>query len=439
MTPSCGVGVVWWPELDALCRPAEGLVQVIEAEPETFWAPRADQPDGFTSRLPAALAHLAQPKLLHGVGAPFGGSAMQGAGHRAALAGDIAALRPEWISDHLNFNQFTQAEAPDHAINTGFLMPPAQCRDGVAIAASRIRDRQASTGLPVAFEVPVSYLPPRLGEMADGDFAAAVAREADCGILLDLHNLLCNERNGRQAVSAFCDAIPLDRVWEIHLAGGEAADEWWMDAHCGLVEPALMAMVADLVPRLPCLGAIIFEILPDHVPQIGLDAIGKMLSRLNDIWAIRARSTGPVPPRPAAITTDTMNSVDWERVLGAAVTGMGPPASPDALAEWARMAARPLSLYKTLAQETRASALVDTAPHTILTLLRQMGEARTRDLLARFWRTAAPAYAAADEARAFLRFVNDAALPGLADDIASDHALLDEMVRPGLRPGPAGA
>jgi hypothetical protein len=116
---------------------------------------------------------------------------------------------------------------------------------------------------------------------------------------------------------------------------------------------------------------------------------------------------------------------------------MDTPALPDALAEWARMAARPLSLYKTLAQETRASALVDTAPRTIRTLLRQMGEARTRDLLARFWRNNAPAYAAADEARAFLRFVNDA--PGLADDIAADHALLDEMVRPGLRPGPAGA
>jgi len=439
MIPTCGVGVVWWPELDALCRPAEGLVQVIEAEPETFWAPRPDQPDGFTSRLPAAVAHLAQPKLLHGVGAPFGGSAVQGAGHRAALAGDIAALRPSWISDHLNFNQFTPAEAPDHAINTGFLMPPAQCPDGVAIAAARIRDRQATTGLPVAFEVPVSYLPPRPGEMADGDFAAAVAQAADCGILLDLHNLLCNERNGRQTVAAFCDAIPLDRVWEIHLAGGEAADEWWMDAHCGLVEPALMSMVADLVPRLPCLGAIIFEILPDHVPQIGLDAIGRMLGQLNDIWATRVRNAGPLPLPPATITTDTMNPVDWERVLGAAVTGMDTPALPDALAEWARMAARPLSLYKTLAQETRASALVDTAPRTIRTLLRQMGEARTRDLLARFWRTAAPAYAAADEARAFLRFVNDAALPGLTDDIASDHALLDEIVRPGLRPGPAGA
>ena len=35
-----GVGVVWWPELDTLCGPGEGLVHVLEVEPETFWVPQ---------------------------------------------------------------------------------------------------------------------------------------------------------------------------------------------------------------------------------------------------------------------------------------------------------------------------------------------------------------------------------------------------------------
>jgi uncharacterized protein (UPF0276 family) len=68
-----GVGVVWWPSLDALCRDREGLVDVIEVEPEAYWVPTSGGRK-FRSFLPGALEHLLQPKLLHGVGAPLGGT-----------------------------------------------------------------------------------------------------------------------------------------------------------------------------------------------------------------------------------------------------------------------------------------------------------------------------------------------------------------------------
>ena len=273
-----GAGVVWWPELDLLCRPGEGLVHVTEAEPEAFWLPRTSSSEAFKSRLPAALGHLPGPKLFHCVGAPFGGTVAEPAPHLEALSGDIAALQPSWISDHLSFNRYTvpQTDGEERAVLTGFFLPPAQCRRGVLQAADHIRRRRAATGVPVAFENSVSYLPPRRGEMSDGDFVAEVAEAADCGILLDLHNVLCNARNGRQSLEAFCDAIPLDRVWEIHLAGGVSERGFWLDAHSGLVEPVLMDLMADLVPRLPALGAIIFEIMPEFIPATGLTAIGKV-------------------------------------------------------------------------------------------------------------------------------------------------------------------
>jgi hypothetical protein len=85
-----GVGIVWWPPLDALCRAGEGLVDVIEAEPESYWIPLPGRP-GFRSVLVEALAHLPQPKLLHGVGAPLGGPCGPPDGHTEMLARDIAA------------------------------------------------------------------------------------------------------------------------------------------------------------------------------------------------------------------------------------------------------------------------------------------------------------------------------------------------------------
>jgi uncharacterized protein len=432
-----GVGLVWWPELDPLCRPGEGLVHVIEAEPETFWVPRDMKSSGFMSRLPAKLEHLPQPKLLHCVGAPFGGGAMQTASHREVLAGDIAALQPAWISDHLSFNQFvvSGANGADQVVSTGFFLPPAQCRRGVEIAAEQIRRRRVTTGVPVAFEVPVSYLPRRPGEMPDGAFAAEVAEAADCGILLDLHNLLCNERNGRQSVAEFCNSIPLERVWEIHLAGGEAAGGFWVDAHCGLVEPALMEILASIVPQLPALRAIIFEIIPDYIASVGLASIGKMLGELNELWLTHASEGGQALARsdatkPAELA-DTVTPGMWELALGAAVTEIAIPELPAEFAAWVRSAEIPLELYRTYSRETRASSLVDTAPRTIRTLLRQQGEARTRALLADFWRQAPPAYSIIEDAWTFLDFVcgADLTISGLEEDVASDRAFLVQTIR----------
>jgi uncharacterized protein len=428
-TADYGVGVVWWPELDTLCRPGEGLVHVLEVEPETFWIPHGTPNTGFASSLPGLLGHRPQPKLLHGVGAPFGGGVKQSAAHQAALAGDIAALRPAWISDHLSFNQFVPVDGRHQAHSTGFFLPPAQCPDGVAQATAQIRRRSTTTGLDVAFETPVNYLPPHPGEMPDGAFAALVAEAADCGIVLDLHNLLCNERNGRQSVEDFCAAIPPHRVWEIHVAGGESQRGFWLDAHSGLVEPDLIAILAEIVPHLPSLGAIIFEILPDRVAPTGLSAIGKMLEHLNRIWETRARPAVAVEQYPALVPArDLITPALWEHALGAAVTGTEPPAHPPELENWFHSAEPAFDLYRYLAQEGRASALVETAPRTIRSLLTSMGEAGTRQLLGQFWRATTPAYTSAEEAWAFLDFLStgDVATPRLEADIAADRRRLIE-------------
>ena len=83
-----------------------------------------------------------------------------------------------------------------------------------------MRAYHTAAQLPFLVETGVSYLRPRPGELSDGAYIAGVAERADCGILLDLHNLLTNERNGRQPVSEVLDELPLERVLEVHVAGG---------------------------------------------------------------------------------------------------------------------------------------------------------------------------------------------------------------------------
>jgi uncharacterized protein (UPF0276 family) len=431
MGPSdLGVGVVWWPPLDALCHECEGLVDVIEVEPEAYWAPVSNGRE-FRSFLPGALAHLRQPKLLHGVGAPVGGPSAPPEGHATAMAADVAALRPDHVSEHLSFTRFDAGHG-NSPMSAGFMLPPLQSPAGVAMAAANIRaHRKALGGVRIAVETPVSYLPPLPGELPDGAFIAAVVEAADCGILLDLHNVLCNARNGRQSVVAFCDELPLERVWELHLAGGEREGEFYVDAHSGLVEPELMEIAAALIPRLPQLRAMIFEIMPERVAGVGLTAIGHQLRQIRDLWNTRAtdhkqhpKSADTWPSRAAPLDPQA-----WTRLLGSATSGATPPALDQALASWWHSCAPALDLYRLLVGEGRASAVAAAAPRTTRLLLRRQGGASTRRLLAEFWQKSPQGYMAVDEARAFLQFLSAAGpvLPGLAEAVAQDAAELTEL------------
>jgi uncharacterized protein (UPF0276 family) len=425
-----GVGIMWWPEVDELCNSARGLVDVIEIEPESFWSWNADG-EGFRACPRGILEHLSQPRLLHGVGAPLGGTCLPPTGHLETFARDVEALQPTYFSEHLSVNRFRLTpEGPE--VFAGFLLPPLQGKSSVSMAASNIRARrEAFGGVPIAFETPVSYLPPAPDEWPDGDFIAAVAQEADCGIVLDLHNVLCNSSNGRQGVAAFCDSLPLERIWEVHLAGGEYEGDFYLDAHSGVASEELMEFTTSFVKRLPQLRAITLEIMPDRVAKAGLDAITGQLEKMRDIWNGRGtqRNPGITDPAPLPLSEPPVSPEIWETMLGAALNNLTEPVLIDQMAAWRNSAAPALELYRKLVGEARASALVLAAPRSIRLLLRAYGRQGTRQILAGFWRESPPGYMTADEGRAFLHYLSRDELraPGLAEAVATDRTQLTNM------------
>ena len=161
-----------------------------------------------------------------------------------------------------------------------FMLPPLQTFRGALRTAQTISDLSERLSMPIAVETTVNYLRPLDGELQDGDFVAVATSEANCGIVLDLHNIWTNARNGRQAVKDFLAAIPLDRVWELHLAGGFEFDGYWLDAHSGAPADEVFDLAEDLIPALPNLKAVIFEVFPSFVPLLGADGIRAQIRRL---------------------------------------------------------------------------------------------------------------------------------------------------------------
>ena len=407
-----GVSIVWWQELEPLLAAAPELLDALEVEPQAMWVEAPGSPERYRlddAALAQVLAHP-QPKLAHGVGFPVGSARRPDRRALAPFARSIERLDAAWASEHLGVNR---AEGPGGAFSTGFLLPPRQSEAGLEAAAAAIRELAAVLPVPFAFETGVNYLQPRDDELDDGAFAAAVAEAADCGILLDLHNLYVNERNGRQPAREFVAQLPLERVWEVHVAGGFEFRGYWLDAHSGAMPTPLVQLAREVVPQLPSLGALTFELLPDFFPEFGVEGVARELAFLRRLWLQRgSRAAGPRLTGRTA--TGGPEPLEWEDCLGAVVAGV----------ECERPLARELArdpgvgVLRSLVQELRAGMVVDGLRLTARLLALSLGGDGLRALLEDYWRTAPPALFGSAEAEGFAAWLAGRGLAvGYLDDV----------------------
>ncbi|HVS00145.1 MAG TPA: DUF692 family protein [Thermoanaerobaculia bacterium] len=426
--PALGVGLTYFSGIDTVLESHGDLVGVIEVEPQTLWYRTAE---GFRIDRPTLdrIRSFPAAKLLHGIGFPVGGVRPPDPSQVPPLLQMTAELSPPWMSEHLSFNE---VEGPDGRFKTGFLLPPRQTRAGVAAAVASIRAMAGAMPVPLAVETGVSYLRRRSDEMTDGEFVAAVVEAADCGILLDLHNLWANERNGRQPVEEFLDHIPLERVWEVHLAGGFEHRGYWLDSHSGPVQEPLLELVRRILPRLPHLRALIFELFPAYVARVGLDFFRPQLEELQRLWDLCGTRVTPVhvPARsyfgPEESDDPQPSPREWEDTLGALVVGRSPDKPLGA-----EMAADPgLLVIQELLGEFRASMVAAAFPLTSRYLFLTIGDEEFRKLLREFWRSAPPRPFASDEAAAFGRYLATVLLelPYLQNVLAFEQAVVATLV-----------
>lgn len=381
--PRIGVGAVYWAALHDLFESHPDIIEVAEVEPAPFWI-KAPGPGGAVRsnrRVLEAVAALPQTKLVHGVGYPIGGTVCDGAAAVDEQRRWADRLDAAWTSEHLSFNETAIGAA-------GFLLPPCQSEQGVAVAAANIRRRAAALARPFAFETGVSYLPLRPDEMDDGRFFAAVAEAADCHILLDLHNLWANERNGRARVRDVIAALPLDRVCEVHLAGGMEMDGFWLDSHSGLVAPELFDLALEIMPDLPALGAILFEIAPEHLPRVAPADFVRQVESLHRLWERSGRAGQGAGQRPAAPTPGPAAApAAWEEGLVRALARGAPAGAEPAI-----------GLYRALILSFRKGALAGTLTHSIRLLQLSHGEPAVDAMLADYADATEPQLYPGDEA-----------------------------------------
>jgi len=420
--PEVGVGLSWFAGLEPVLNANADLVDVLEVDPQALCR---RTPNQKAFRLDRAVLEVLerQPcaKLIHSIGCPLGGTQVPDATNLDLLRAVAVELQAPWISEHLCFSHVADEEGSWH---TGFLLPPRQTLAGVEAAASCIRAVSSVLPTPVAIETGVSYLRPREDELPDGEYVARVADAADCGIVLDLHSVWANDRNGRQPLGDYLDQLPLERVWELHVAGGHSHRGFWLDVHSGAVPEDLLELAVRIVPRLGNLKAIIFELFPSYFPNVGARLLRSQLEDLHRLWdrrgrmSLSRRKAYPAPPErdPAP------SPKEWEMTL-ASLTVHRPFDSP--LAAELRGDAG-LAVIREMVEKFRSSMIVRTLRLSARLIMLERGCAFLEQLLATFWRTHPPQPFAVDEADAFASFLREERpyVPYLPEVLEYDRAVI---------------
>lgn len=190
-----------------------------------------------------------------------------------------------WHSEHLGF----QTISGDHGetLEVGVPLPVPPTREAVDLVAERSALIRKRYGVPFLLENPAYYISgiPADPEIADDiGLIGAIMDRGDCSLLLDLHNIHCNAINHGFDPYELLERVPMERVLEIHVAGGSERDGFWMDAHNNRVADRVWDLLEYTLPRAPNLGGIVFEMLDEFAPRLGVDAISEELDRVRDIW-----------------------------------------------------------------------------------------------------------------------------------------------------------
>jgi uncharacterized protein (UPF0276 family) len=214
--------------------PAVGFVEAVS---ENFMA-RGGRPLAVLERLRRDV-----PVALHGVSLSIGSTDPLSERYLAALDRLVRRIEPALVSDHLCWSSHGGRYVHD-------LWPLPLTEEAAAHVASRVRRVQDRLGRRILLENVSSYAAFAGAEMTEWEFAAEVARRADCGLLLDLNNVFVSARNHGFDPSAYVAGVPAERVGQIHLAGHADRGTWLLDAHDRPVAEPVWALYREALRRI---------------------------------------------------------------------------------------------------------------------------------------------------------------------------------------------
>jgi hypothetical protein len=182
------------------------------------------------------------PLVLHGVSLSIAATDSLDADYLRQLRALARRIEPAWISDHLCWTGVNGTNLHD-------LLPLPWTEAALRHVVDRVHAVQDFLGARILLENASSYVTFRASEMPEWAFLARLAEATDCGILLDVNNVYVNSRNHGFDPIEYLDALPRERVRQIHLAGHTDNGDHVIDTHDTPVVPDVWSLYGRAVGR----------------------------------------------------------------------------------------------------------------------------------------------------------------------------------------------
>jgi uncharacterized protein (UPF0276 family) len=283
------VGVLYNPTTPDVLAYAGGLVEHLSVMPDRLWYDFGSEapPGRRFHRVAAGMAQVAadvagRSLAGHGLGLSLPSAIpldvdMVEAG--AAIARDLGGFA--WHGEHLNLFITPRGSVPNSQAGLG--LPVVYDEEAFAIMAGKLPMVRAAYGCSILLETGSFFTPVPDMDMTEPEFLNRLYRDDLAGTLLDLHNILVSARNGGMDPVAYLERLDPDSVGEVHLAGGDYLDGFYMDSHSTVTPYEVWELAYDYLPRCRNLRAITFEYQESYFEDIGLAGIARELERIHDL------------------------------------------------------------------------------------------------------------------------------------------------------------
>ncbi|HSW07093.1 DUF692 domain-containing protein [Aquabacterium sp.] len=181
--------------------------------------------------------------VMHGVSMSLGGTDALNTDYLRELKALAARVQPAWLSDHLCWTGVNGQNLHD-------LLPLPMTGAALRHVASRLQQVQDTLGRRLAIENLSSYVRFAADEMNEFQFVAELLRRTDSLLLLDVNNVYVSSVNHGFDARAYIDAMPPERVVQIHLAGHSVQDGFLIDTHDAPVCPEVWDLYRYTLQRI---------------------------------------------------------------------------------------------------------------------------------------------------------------------------------------------
>jgi uncharacterized protein len=194
------------------------------------------------------------PVSLHGVGLSLGSAEPLDEVHLARLKSLVERIEPGLVSEHV-------AWSVAEGVYLNDLLPLPYTEEALDHLVDNIDRMQSALGREILIENPSTYLQFSHSEMSEAEFIAEALRRSGCRLLLDVNNVFVSARNHGFDADAYINALPAERIGEIHLAGHSLRSidgtELRIDDHASVVRDEVWALYRNTVQTLGPLPTLI--------------------------------------------------------------------------------------------------------------------------------------------------------------------------------------